>query len=736
MATYPIKVLLDRNRQPFIPFTTTSSIVENGTNRRLDKMLGNLDDLQTNNKNSLVSAINEILTQHGSGGSSTGWQVVDVLPTENISATTIYLLPKEGATKPNIYEEWIWVNDDWENIGTTEIDLSGYATTTMIGDLNNLLTTDKDNLVDAINEIVGTAGGTSANIGNLNNLITEDKSSIVNAINEVASNSGNNLPIYDLEVKLDTSLAEPSLDSEDRLKCENIINDAYAKGYKNCAILLRSSTKNSSYLKAISLTFSTMDTSSQLTQYQFGGMYNTDDSSIHTNLYFNIYGTWSNNVFTCTNSFVRYQNSKKYLPTNNTTSYTPTSDYNPATKKYVDDTVAAAGAGGGSSFDPAKYLAIDNTTEYTPTDLYHPATKAYVDSQIASIPEPIDAYSKTEIDGKLSNYLSKTNTESYTPTSDYHPATKKFVESVVASIDTSGFITNSNISEHLANYITETTLNERLMKVPYIMTPKIIIGSDFGSSDYWGDNTLTCNINNTDWSAAIQKIAQSILSNNWPKVYLPVSVFPNVDDFNRTQTNKMFRRHFLMELKPSNFGYFADEISHTYNAGDELSTYFDGCIDLGIYGTLNVSFGITYRYNGESWVYNNYINPNAYVYIGRVDPVTSLNLTFDNKQIVHSYTEGYKHKRVFSSQVTGCKNLAVNATTKIADLAGTSTLPDALSTKCELLGTTVSGNVTTYTPLGEATIFVSNNEMYIKVPDITTTDYTDVVCTISMIYED
>ena len=226
------------------------------------------------------------------------------------------------------------------------------------------------------------------------------------------------------------------------------------------------------------------------------------------------------------------------------------------------------------------------------------------------------------------------------------------------------------------------------------------------------------------------------MSKNWPKVYLPISVFPNVDDFNRTQTNKMFRRHFLMELKPSNFGYFADEISHTYTAGDEISTYFDGSIDLGIYGTLNVSFVITYQYDGTSWTYSSYSNPYAYLYIGRVTPVSSLNLTFDNKQIVHSYTEGYKHSRVFSSQVTGCKNLPVNATTKIADLAGTSTLPDGLSTKCELLGTTVSNDITTYTPLGEATVFVYNNEMYMKVPNITTTDYTDVVCTISMTYED
>lgn len=735
MATYPIKVLLDRNRQPFIPFSTTSSIVENGTNRRLDKMLGNLDDLQTNNKNSLVSAINEILTQHGSGGSSTGWQVVDKLPTENISATTIYLVHKEGSKKPNIYEEWIWVNEDWENIGTTEIDLSGYATTSMVGDLNNLLTIDKDNLVDAINEIVGTAGGISANIGNLNNLITEDKSSVVNAINEVAS-SRNNLPIYDLEVKLDASLSAPSLDSEDRLKCENIINDAYAKGYKNCAILLRSSTKNNSYLKAISLTFSTMDTSSQLTQYQFGGMYNTDDSSIHTNLYFNIYGTWSNNVFTCTNSFVRYENSKKYLSTNNTTNYTPTSDYHPATKKYVDDTVAAAGAGGGSAFDPAKYLAIDNTTEYTPTDLYHPATKAYVDSQIASVPEPVDAYSKTEIDGKLSNYLSKTNTESYTPTSDYHPATKKFVESVVASIDTSGFITNSNISEHLTNYITETTLNERLMKVPYIMTSSVTITSDFDSSGHWGDHTLMCNVNNTDWSAAIQKIAHAILSKEYPKVYMPVTIMLDPDDFNKA--NAIYRAHHLIELKPSNLGYIAEKTSpHTYSEGDLTDTYITGTVDLGVYGTLYIMFGITYKYSNNSWSYYSTSNtPTASIYIGRVTPVTSLNLTFDNKQIIHSYTEGDKHKRMFSSNVAGCKNLPINATTKIADIAGTSRLPDTLSTRCELFGTTVSGDTTTYTPLGEATVFVYNNEMYMKVPDITTTDYTDVVCTISMIYED
>lgn len=726
MATYPIKVLLDRNRQPFIPFATTSSIVENGTNRRLDKILGNLDDLQTNNKNSLVSAINEILTQHGSGGSSTGWQVVDKLPTENISATTIYLLPKEGSTKPNIYEEWIWVNEDWESIGTTEIDLSGYATTTMVGDLNTLQTTDKDCVVDAINELVNkqlVAGDgiaidgnvISISVGNRSNTVFFHNSSITKSTMQEVYNTmktGKNCIIsVGFRNRIDAGDTTMLFFSPD-------VSDLDLETYTGSLFFF------TPIVYRVGSDFNQQSIQNQVTRYYIKLTVENGNVTVVGNV----------TVFQSNNN--SNNTSIPVLGTNNLASYTPTADYHPATKKYVDDAIAAAGTGSGSAFDPAKYLAIDNTTEYTPTDLYHPATKAYVDSQIASVPEPVDAYSKTEIDGKLSNYLSKTNTESYTPTSDYHPATKKFVESVVASIDTSGFITDSNISEHLANYITETTLNERLMKVPYIMTPSVTITSDHASSDYWGDNTLTCNINNTDWLGAIQKIAQAILSKNWPKVYLPVSVFPNVDDFNRTQTNKMFRRHFLMELKPSNFGYFANEISHTYTAGDEISTYFDGIIDLGIYGTLNVSFSITYQYDGTSWTYSSYSNPYAHLYIGRVTPVSSLNLTFDNKQIVHSYTEGYKHSRVFSSQVTGCKNLPVNATTKIANLAGTSTLPDGLSIKCELLGTTVSNGVTTYTPLGEATVFVYNKEMYMKVPDITTTDYTDVVCTISMIYED
>ena len=490
MATYPIKVLLDRNRQPFIPFATTSSIVENGTNRRLDKILGNLDDLQTNNKNSLVSAINEILTQHGSGGSSTGWQVVDVLPTENISATTIYLLPKEGATKPNIYEEWIWVNEDWENIGTTEIDLSGYATTTMIGDLNTLKTVDKDSIVDAVNELVDKQLVAGENITIDGNVINANTAEHIYEIN----------PTYLSHI----SYIDKTIISE-------LITKIYTDGTEDPILRVRPTGRNSMISDINYYDFKLSSKHypfKKETGYYFlanplftihGAPINSDHVSLVCS-YIYINGSWTDDIFTCDglnyNTVFNEDLSNialltKVLSKTNTTSYTPTNDYHPATKKYVDDAIAAAGGGSGSAFDPAKYLAIDNTTEYTPTDLYHPATKAYVDSQIASVPEPVDAYSKTEIDGKLSNYLSKTNTESYTPTSDYHPATKKFVESVVSSIDMSGYYNKTDVDSMIGN-VTKNNItfwNVAWKASPYYILPST--GAYVNLVGYSADDKVT-----------------------------------------------------------------------------------------------------------------------------------------------------------------------------------------------------------------------------------------------------
>ena len=54
-------------------------------------------------------------------------EVVQELPTTNIKEHTVYFVPKAGETN-DVYDEYIYVNNAWEMIGNTQIDLSNYAT--------------------------------------------------------------------------------------------------------------------------------------------------------------------------------------------------------------------------------------------------------------------------------------------------------------------------------------------------------------------------------------------------------------------------------------------------------------------------------------------------------------------------------------------------------------------------------------------------------------------------------
>lgn len=55
-------------------------------------------------------------------------EVVESLPTENISETTVYLV-KEKESAGDLYTEYIYVNGAWENLGKQTVDLSAYSTT-------------------------------------------------------------------------------------------------------------------------------------------------------------------------------------------------------------------------------------------------------------------------------------------------------------------------------------------------------------------------------------------------------------------------------------------------------------------------------------------------------------------------------------------------------------------------------------------------------------------------------
>ncbi len=73
-------------------------------------------------------------------------------------------------------------------------------------------------------------------------------------------------------------------------------------------------------------------------------------------------------------------------------------------------------------------LELDNVSSYTPTANYHPATKLYVDN---SVPSLTNYALKTEV-------LTKSNTTTFTPTSSYHPATKTYVDGKASQWTTYG----------------------------------------------------------------------------------------------------------------------------------------------------------------------------------------------------------------------------------------------------------------------------------------------------------
>lgn len=253
-------------------------------------------------------------------------QVVDTLP-ETGETDTIYLVKKDNPGEQNLYDEYVYTDTGWEHIGDTSVDLTDYYTKTE----------------------------TDAITGNLENLTTEDKSNLVNAINEVANKGsdveGNELAIYSL--KLNGLASGNNVKSSDLPKIDEMINSLFQKGVKQ--FILRLTYDDSiGYSNAPYTEFIGYNNSWQIREDQSSvilySLSNEDvgNDSIRVDRTFNIYGSWNNGVFETsrarfysgtTYNLSRFLTSSTALTKTNTSEYTPTSDYNPATKKYVDDQI-------------------------------------------------------------------------------------------------------------------------------------------------------------------------------------------------------------------------------------------------------------------------------------------------------------------------------------------------------------------------------------------------------------
>lgn len=77
-------------------------------------------------------AINSAL----SGITGIQFSIVEQLPATG-AAGTIYLVQKTVTATGNIYTEWIYVNNKWETLGDTTVDLSDYLKKTDVSALTN-----------------------------------------------------------------------------------------------------------------------------------------------------------------------------------------------------------------------------------------------------------------------------------------------------------------------------------------------------------------------------------------------------------------------------------------------------------------------------------------------------------------------------------------------------------------------------------------------------------------------
>lgn len=105
----------DLSDRPNIPVNTSDLTNDSGF---ITNAVSNLANYYTKTQTYTKEEVNSLV------GQLVQIQVVSSLP-QSGQANTIYLVPS-GGSKPDVYDEYVWVNNAWELIGNTEVDLSNY----------------------------------------------------------------------------------------------------------------------------------------------------------------------------------------------------------------------------------------------------------------------------------------------------------------------------------------------------------------------------------------------------------------------------------------------------------------------------------------------------------------------------------------------------------------------------------------------------------------------------------
>lgn len=282
--------------------------------------------------------------------------VVDELP-ETGEPNIIYLVPKQTTGDNDIFDEYIWVENDWELIGSTAIDISGKQD---IMQFSIMPTADST----TVGKIIQYTGTTNANYTNgyfyigINNSGTYGWSNVdvqpapdmsLYATLDFVKN-------YDKGVCLVSTSYENNIDfTGTYFTGANYIASAM-KNYMNehlqeAFIVVSPSTTGHIIIPMTKKIPSNLDISAS-NYYVEIPCFMMSESNMVTRL---LKLTYSYDATTRAFTSISIGTSSSsdrtahflaktdmVLEKANTTSYTPTGDYNPATKKYVDDAISSA----------------------------------------------------------------------------------------------------------------------------------------------------------------------------------------------------------------------------------------------------------------------------------------------------------------------------------------------------------------------------------------------------------
>lgn len=87
----------------------------------IDNTVNNLTNYYLKTETYTQTEVNDLISQL----TSLSVEIVEELPTTDISTTTIYLVNVSGT---NNYNQWMYINNAWANLGSTSVDLSNYYT--------------------------------------------------------------------------------------------------------------------------------------------------------------------------------------------------------------------------------------------------------------------------------------------------------------------------------------------------------------------------------------------------------------------------------------------------------------------------------------------------------------------------------------------------------------------------------------------------------------------------------